>query len=153
MTQEQRGLTPWQNLMAPLRFNRMAPFFPALWEDMFGEMSEMGQQASEGLTVYEDKKNVYVEAAMPGLKPADIEISIEKGVLWIRGEKKEEEENKEKRFYRRAVSSFSYRFALPRQIDEAKEPEAVYQDGMMRITFTKAQESQTKKIAIKEKKK
>ncbi|MDR3623579.1 MAG: Hsp20/alpha crystallin family protein [Chlamydiales bacterium] len=106
---------------------------------------------SSGLSVSEDKSHVYVEAALPGLKSDNIEVSFEKGVLWVKGEKKEEEKDKEKKFYRKASSSFSYRVAIPGQIDEKKEPEAVYKDGVMRVTFAKAQVSQPKKIQIKSK--
>jgi HSP20 family protein len=42
------------------------------------------------MSVSEDKNHVYIEAHLPGLKTDDIELSFERGVLWIKGEKKEE---------------------------------------------------------------
>lgn len=133
-------------------FPKLRPFssfsrLPSIWEDV----EDLGGLLEEqtGLTVYEDQKNVYVETALPGLKPGDIEITLDKGVLWIRGEQKEEEENKEKKYYRKAQRSFSYRVTLPSQIDEAKEPQATYKDGIMKVTFVKSKQSQAKKISVK----
>lgn len=40
---------------------------------------------ANGLSMSEDDKNVYVEAALPGVAPKDIDITFEKGTLWIRG--------------------------------------------------------------------
>lgn len=120
---------------------------------LFEEGEEEGwmQDFSEpsGLSVSEDENNVYVEAAVPGLKPEEIEVTFDKGILWIKGEKKEESENKNKKFYRKAMSSFSYRIAIPGNIDEAKSPEATCKSGMIRLIFSKTKMGQPKKIPIK----
>jgi HSP20 family protein len=102
---------------------------------------------SSNLTLSEDKNNFYVEAALPGLKPEEIEISLEKNVLWIKGQKKEEE--KDKKYYRKASSSFSYRVVIPVEIDEKKDIEATYKDGIMKVAFQKAAASKPQKITIK----
>lgn len=119
--------------------------FPS-WEDVVGEIAQLGQH--DGLSIYEDKTNVYVEAALPGLKSNDIDVTLERGILHIKGEKKEEEEDKDKKFYRKATSSFSYRVALPSAVDESSEPKATYKDGIMKITFAKSKQSQGKKIEV-----
>lgn len=123
---------------------------PSLLED-FGFGSHLPTLLSErtGLSVAEDSRYVYVEAALPGLQGKDIDVSIEQGVLWIRGERKEEEEDKEKKYYHRASSSYSYRVALPGHIEANKEPKVTYKDGILKLTFTKATQSQAKKIAVK----
>ena len=100
-----------------------------------------------GLTVSEDNNNVYVEAALPGIDVEDVEITFDKGILWIKAEKKEEDKNK--KYYRKASSSFSYRVAVPGNLDERREPEASYENGIMKITFPKAEKSIPKKINIK----
>ncbi len=102
-----------------------------------------------GLSIYEDDKRIYIEAALPGLDPKDIEITFHEGYLWIRGEKKEEEKNKKKKFYRKAATSFSYRVAVPGEIDEKSEPEAIYENGVMKVVFNKAPKVQPKKIKVK----
>lgn len=120
----------------------------------FGEEAEgMLQHFSDasGLSVSEDERNVYIEASVPGIKADEIEMSFEKGVLWIRGEKKEETEDKKKKYYRKATSSFSYRIAVPGNVDESRHPEAVCKNGVLKVTFAKvkAKEVKKKKIPIK----
>lgn len=116
-----------------------------LFEDE--EEWEISTKPSSNLSLSEDKNNFYVEAALPGLKPEEIEISLDKNVLWIKGEKKQEE--KDKKYYKKASTSFSYRVLLPVEIDEKKEVDATYKDGVMKVTFQKVSESKPKKINIK----
>ncbi|MBS0616469.1 MAG: Hsp20/alpha crystallin family protein [Verrucomicrobia bacterium] len=104
---------------------------------------------SSGLSVSEDEQNVYVEAAVPGLKPEEIEVSYDQGILWIKGEKKEQTEDKSKKFYRKAMTSFSYRIAVPGNVDESKPLEATCKNGIIRIVFPKAKQAPSKKIPIK----
>lgn len=99
-----------------------------------------------GLSVSEDEKNVYVEAAVPGIDPAEVEVTFDKGVLTIRAEKKEEE--KGKTYQRHATRSFFYR-AAPEDVDQKKEPQAICKNGVMTVTFAKVPEAKPKKIAVK----
>jgi HSP20 family protein len=91
---------------------------------------------------------VYVEASVPGVDPDKIEVSYDKGVLWIRGQQ-EQEKGGDRKYYRKASSSFSYRMAIPGNVDENKDPEATYKNGIMKVTFNKVPEPQPKKIAVK----
>lgn len=100
-----------------------------------------------GLSISEDEKNVYVEAAVPGIEPDDVEITYDKGMLWIKGESKKEEERK--KYYRRATNSFSYRVAVPGDIDQNVEPEAEYKNGIMTVAFAKSPKTEPKRIAVK----
>jgi HSP20 family protein len=104
---------------------------------------------SSGLTVSEDEKHVYIEAAVPGLDPDKIEVTYDKGVLWIRGNQESEEKDKGRKFYRRAASSFSYRVTVPGNIDANVEPEVVCKNGVMKVTFAKVPETQPKKLTVK----
>lgn len=121
--------------------------FPFLDDEEFWSMDSMN---NSGLSLSEDEKNVYVEAHLPGLKSEDIEISYEKGMLLVKGSKKEEQKDKEKKYYRKAVNSFCYRVNIPSAVDENKEPDATYKDGVLKIVFIKRSEaSKAKKISIK----
>ncbi|HSX38100.1 MAG TPA: Hsp20/alpha crystallin family protein [Chlamydiales bacterium] len=115
----------------------------------FSDFWESGYQT--GLSVSEDKKHVYVEAELPGLKANEIEMTFEHGILWIRGEHKEEKEDKGKKYFKKSARSFSYRLQTPGGIDESKKPDAMYQDGVMKIVFDKSSESRGKKISFKTK--
>lgn len=100
-----------------------------------------------GLTVSEDEKSVYIEAQVPGVDADKVDVTYEKGILWIRGQQEEEEKNK--KYYRKAASQFSYRVAVPGDVDESKEPEAICKNGVMRVVFSKKPEVQPKKITVK----
>lgn len=117
------------------------------FRSLLDEEDTMSFTSPSGLSVSEDATHVYVEAALPGVDPKNVEITFDKGVLWIKGETAEEE--KEKKFYRKATSSFSYRVAVPGELDTTKEPEAESVHGVMRITFTKSPQTQPKKITVK----
>ena len=116
-------------------------------EDEEGWMENVSEPS--GLSVSEDGEHVYVEAALPGLKPEEIEMTFDKGILWIKGEKKEEAVDKAKKFYRKALNTFSYRIAVPGNIDESISPEALYKNGILRVSFSKTTKTQPKKIPIK----
>ena len=120
---------------------------------LFEENEEEGwlQDFSDpsGLSVYEDENNVFVEASLPGLKAEEIEMTFEKGILWVKAEKKEEVEDKTKKYYRKATSAFSYRVSVPGDIDENREPEALFIDGMLKVIFSKSKKHEPKKIRIK----
>jgi len=102
-----------------------------------------------GLSVFEDEQNVYIEAALPGIKPDEIEMTYDKGMLWIKAEKKEESRDKSKKYYRKATSTFSYHVAVPGNVDENKPPEAVCKNGVITVTFMKTKKAEPRKIPIK----
>jgi len=55
------------------------------------------------------------------------------------------------KYYRKATSSFSYRVAVPGEIDLNVEPEAESKHGVMRVIFAKHPKMQPKKITVKAK--
>jgi HSP20 family protein len=116
----------------------------SLWEDD-DDMSMMSMPS--GISISEDDTHVYVDVAVPGVDPKDVDITFDKGMLWVKGEVKEEE--KKKKYYRKATSSFSYRVAVPGEIDSNQDPEAKPWHGMMRVSFVKSKASQPKKITVK----
>ncbi len=110
------------------------------------QFSSLGRS---GISLSEDEKFVYVTAALPGVTEKNIDMTFDKGTLWIKGEQEEEEENKNRKYYRKAVSSFSYRVAIPGDLDSKIDPDASYKNGVMTIKFTKSPAAQPKKIIIK----
>lgn len=132
--------------------------FPAKRDSLLGWLSEyndadwfpkMHPQQESNLSLYEDQHTICVEAALPGLNSEDIDVTYEKGVLWIKGEKKELEEDKKKKFYRKATTEFSYHIHIPGEIDESKEIEATFKNGVMKVVFKKQEKSEPKKISVK----
>ena len=123
------------------------PMNPSIWSD--DNDWSASTLTTNGLSVSEDEKSVYVEAALPGIDPKEVEITFQDGYLWIRGEVKEEENDKKKKYYRQSSKSFSYRVAVPGDIDGNVEPTATSKHGIMTVSFAKSPKVQPKKIQIK----
>lgn len=138
-----------QQQLTPRTFLNLAQRrFPYFWDL---EDEENATLANSGLNIYEDDNNVYVEADMPGMNAEDIELTLDRGILTIKGSRKteEKEEKKNVKYHSKTITtSFFYRVAVPGQIDESKEPNAKYKDGVLRITLTKSKQGQTKRIQI-----
>lgn len=135
-----------KNLVPRSFWNFPSINFPVSWE---GDENWMEALNSSGLSIYEDDTHVHVEAAVPGLSAEEIEVTFEKGILWIKAEKQEEEEDKKRKYHRKSVSNYSYRVAIPGQLDAHSDPEASYQNGIMKISFLKAKQAQPKKIVVR----
>lgn len=136
-----------------MRNKSLVPFFHEL-EDVQNFFNRWSREPSfpfeenSGISLYEDENNIYIEAALPGIDPENIEVNMEKGVIWIKGEQKRKEDEGV-RYHLRSSSSYSYRIPLPSQIDEQATPEASCSDGMLTITFPKGKTETTKRIQVK----
>ncbi len=90
------------------------------------------------VNVSETDKSYEIEVAAPGMRKSDFKVKVEKGMLNISAEKKEEKEEKKKNYTRQEYSyaSFSRSFAMP---DDAKEEDvkARYEDGVLKLSITK----------------
>lgn len=118
--------------------------WPNLWDD-----EDWGVTATaDNLDVYETANEVVVKASVAGVDPEKVEITFEKGVLTISATE-ESEEKEDKKYYKKASRSYSYRVAVPGNIDLGTEPEAKVTHGIVSVTFKKAEEAKPKKIAIK----
>lgn len=139
--------------LIPRALLRIPSSLPSLWEEMEDRMGRwMGSSEDTGVSVSEDDHNVYVEAHLPGLSSEELDISVHQNTLWIKGEKKEEEADKDKKYYRRARNSFFYQVDLPSQVEESSE-QAEFQNGVLKVIFKKTQQGQVRKIAVKQNKK
>lgn len=124
-------------------------FSPLLLNNEIEQLLEPFHENS-GVSVSEDEKSVYVEAALPGITPEEIEMSYDRGMLSIKADKKEETSDKKKKFYRKAHRSFFYQVAVPGTFDETKTPEAICKNGILKIVFAKSKNAPAKKtIPIK----
>lgn len=123
--------------------------FPNRINSMFEDDEWSSFLPSSGLTVSEDENSVYIEAAVPGVDPDKIDVTFDKGVLWIRGNQQRDEKEDGKKYYRRASTSFSYRVAVPGNVDMDKEPTVVARNGIMKVTFEKVPDTQPKKLTVR----
>lgn len=100
--------------------------------------------------VSETDEHIIVKADLPGVDVKDIDISIVGNVLTVKGEKKQEKEEKGESYHRieRSYGSFSRSISLPAEVNP-DAVEAVYKDGVLKLTIPKAEKSKPKKIEIK----
>ena len=101
------------------------------------------------LNVYEDGDTLVVEAQLPGLKPEDLEIDVERGVLTISGQATAEEERKERNYLIREhrTGRFSRSLRLPATYD-ADACQANFEHGVLRLAFPKSEAAKPRRIQI-----
>jgi HSP20 family protein len=127
--------------------------FPSRWFEMtpFSRFtSEIG--VVPAVNVADEETAYRVTAELPGLSEKDIDVTKDGEMLTIKGEKKEEHEEKEKGYYlsERHFGSFERSLRLPNGIDDSKI-EAKFENGVLTVVLPKTPEavSKPKKIAIK----
>lgn len=99
--------------------------------------------------VFEDKEAVKIVAEVPGVRPEDVKISLENNLLTLRGEKKQEAEERTERVHRyeRSYGSFERSFALPSTVDPDKI-QATYANGVLTVTVPKVERARPREISI-----
>lgn len=139
------------------------------WEDPFAGLTSMhsqlddlfnnflagvpahGGQGLPALDVYtEDDKQLVAEAHVPGFSKDDVEVNVHNGVLEIKGEKHQKDEDKKsKKSYvvRESHASFYRSIALPKYAD-GDSVKASFKDGVLKVTVPFKELPQPKKVAI-----
>ncbi len=122
--------------------------WPSIWDDdeLFNVPS-----GSNNLDVYETENEVVVKANVAGIPADAVDVTFEKGVLWIKAEKAEESNDNKRKHYSKSTWNYSYRVAVPGLINYNVEPQADIEDGVITITFQKAEASKPKKLQVKTK--
>lgn len=104
--------------------------------------------------IAETEKEFHVSAELPGLTEKDVEVNMEDNLLTIKGEKKEEKDEKNKNYhlYERRYGTFHRAFTLPENSDPDKIA-ATVKNGVLEIVIPKKEPSKpkTKKIEVKAK--
>ena len=117
-----------------------------------GDLSEIGTAGMwlPPIDLSETPDKITVKAEIPGMDPKEIDISIQGDTLIIKGEKKEEKEEKGKNYYRmeRRYGSFSRSVDLPTSVDTNKVT-AECKNGVLEITMQKKEEVKPKQISVK----
>jgi len=103
--------------------------------------------------ISETEKEYVISGEIPGMDAKDLDITLLDGCLTVKGEKKQEKEEKNENYHRveRHYGSFERSFRIPEKVKTDKL-DATYKDGILRLTLPKAEVSEAKKIEVKEKK-
>ena len=99
--------------------------------------------------VHEEKDRFVVRADLPGVKPEDIEVTAEKGVLTLRGERKAEKRENTEGYERieRVSGSFTRRFALPENV-QADNITAKFAHGVLEVGIPKQPVVAAKRVTV-----
>ena len=100
--------------------------------------------------IREESDRYVIQADLPGIDPKDIEITMEQGVLTIKGERSSEKVETHEGYSRveRVRGTFYRRFSLPDSAD-AGHIEAKGKNGVLEIVLPKLQKVQPRKISVK----
>ena len=101
------------------------------------------------LDLSETAEGYLVEAALPGVKPQDVEITVENNVLTIKGETRQETDSKQRNFHRieRRFGAFQRTIGLPTTV-KADAINAELTNGVLRLEIPKAEEVKPRKISV-----
>jgi HSP20 family protein len=104
---------------------------------------------SPAVDIHEEAGRFVVHADLPGVKPADIEITTDKGVLSLRGTRQFEQRNDEGRYSRveRVTGKFVRSFTLPENV-QADTIKASFKDGVLELTIPKIAKPEPRRIEV-----
>jgi len=159
-----RDLIPWARSRSPvpsMPSDEVSPFLTLhremnrLFDDVFtrfdGGMPSLFRSVPNwpSVEVIPSENEVRVSAELPGMEEKDVELFVDEDVLTIRGEKKAEVEDKERRFSERYYGRFERVVPLPFAVEEDKA-KASFQNGVLTVTLPKSAKAQDrgKRIAI-----
>lgn len=159
-----KDIVPFKKRSVPVKrefghpLERFREEMDTLFDDFFKDFSMEpfdgghARQFSPQIDVSETDKEIKVSAELPGMDDKDIEVNMNHDSLTIRGEKKEEKEDKGKDYYHveRSYGSFTRTVPLPVEI-ESDKAEAHFRKGVLTVTVPKSGKAieSKKKIEIK----
>jgi HSP20 family protein len=137
---------PWMTM--PTLQNRINRLFDDMLPAADEEMGLFNWQPL--VDTFEKDHAIEVRAELPGIKKDDISIDVRNNVLTLSGERSYDEDVNEGDFYRRErmYGKFQRAIPLPDNVD-TDNIDAQYDEGVLKVTVPKTEESQTKKIEVK----
>lgn len=102
------------------------------------------------LDVQETDGEYLIKADLPDVKKEDVHVEIEDGVLNLSGERRQEKDEKGRKFHRieRAYGRFERRMSLPMEVD-AQKVAAEFKDGVLKVHLPKSPVARPQSIAVK----
>lgn len=115
-----------------------------------GQQSLVVADWAPSVDISEDEGEYLITAELPEVKKEDVKVTVENGVVTIRGERKFEKEEKNKKFHRveRSYGSFQRSFSLPEDADPEKVA-AEYKEGLLHVRLGKSETTKPKSIEVK----
>ena len=100
--------------------------------------------------IVEGKDRIQLNVELPGFKEDQVNLTVEDGLLTIRGERKFNRENREENYHRieRSYGTFVRSFTLPNSVEQGRI-QANFADGILHVDMPKREETKPKQIPIK----
>ncbi len=136
-------------------FTEMRKAMDALFDERFFapyRLLTFGPAETVPVDVYRTENEVVIKATLPGVKPEEVDVSLNGDTLTIKGETRAEEkiERKDYLYKEQRYGVFHRTLALPNGLDTEKA-EASFEDGILTLTIPKSEETKPKQIKIKAK--
>lgn len=115
-----------------------------------GRKPLMESQWSPSVNITENESEYVITADLPEVKLPDVKVTVENGVLTLKGERKIEKEQKETRYHlvERSYGTFERRFSLPGDADP-KMVNAAFKDGVLRISIGRSEAARPRQIEVR----
>lgn len=99
--------------------------------------------------ISETDTSYLIKAEIPGVNKEDVKVTLQDGILTISGERRQEKEEKGKKYHRieRSYGSFVRSFRMPDDADESAV-KAEFKDGMLNVTLTKSAKAKPRSIDV-----
>jgi HSP20 family protein len=139
---------PFQDLRSAQ--DEMAQMNPTLAHALGLQGNARSTAWAPALDISERKDAYLVTVELPGLRPEDLDITMEDGLLTIQGERQFTSESSEQRFHRveRRYGAFRRSITLPAHV-MAEGIQASFEDGVLQILVPKADEATPKRIQVR----
>jgi len=148
-----RNMIRWQPINRPVNWNAGMDRF--LNEFMGHSARKMDEETAAcawtpAVNILEKEDGIVITADLPGLKAEDVEVTIENGVITLKGERTLEEITEGETYHRveRSYGKFERAFSVPNSVDP-KKIEARFVNGEMTLNLPKRDESKPRSVKIK----
>lgn len=151
--EDRAGLIPAESPLARFR-DEMENMFDRFFSDPWGSSLAETPTGRAGwgprMDLAETENEVTVTAEVPGVDPKELQIDVNGNMLTVRGEKKQEKEEKRKNYHYTEChyGSFQRSVQLPSSVDPEKV-DAAFKDGVLTVTLAKRADAKPKKIAVR----
>jgi HSP20 family protein len=134
----------------PTHFSLLQQEIDRLFEGVTRNIPGFATTTMPSMDISETDRVIEITAELPGLEKKDVELNVADNLLTIRGEKKNEREEKNKDYHlvERSYGSFSRSVELPAGV-KAEDISAEIANGVLKVTVRKPAPKQTKQIEIK----
>ena len=114
-----------------------------------GQQSLTAAEWAPAVDIVEDDKEYLIKAELPEVAKDDVKVTLDNGVVTIRGERKLEKEEKDKKYHRieRSYGCFMRSFTLPADADPG-QISADFKDGLLHVRLAKCEEKKPRQIEV-----